>query len=210
MRQAIFVGFFGPIGCSAIFYLYITLEFVESLQEKERDDVHDLSEATHVVVWFLVISSVVRPSTQLAPEYTKFPLKVVHGLSIPLGKFGYYLPRTISRTATAQNSESEPPSRINALVGGTFSPGASRAPTRRNSLDPPASTPTRETYRIGGSIIPAQDPPAILLNTEMPSRASKSAEASDDSTHNFGLDRIIRFQERPQPKANFSATSNGN
>ncbi|KAJ0125091.1 na(+) h(+) antiporter [Diaporthe amygdali] len=31
-RQAIFVGFFGPVGVSAIFYLYITLEFLETLR----------------------------------------------------------------------------------------------------------------------------------------------------------------------------------
>ncbi|KAI3393375.1 hypothetical protein diail_4413 [Diaporthe ilicicola] len=32
IRQAIFVGFFGPIGVSAIFYLYITREFLETLR----------------------------------------------------------------------------------------------------------------------------------------------------------------------------------
>ncbi|KAL1850452.1 hypothetical protein Daus18300_012930 [Diaporthe australafricana] len=40
-RQAIFVGFFGPIGVSAIFYLYITREFLETLRddnEKLRPD----------------------------------------------------------------------------------------------------------------------------------------------------------------------------
>lgn len=40
-RQAIFVGFFGPIGVSAVFYLYITREFLETLRddnEKLRPD----------------------------------------------------------------------------------------------------------------------------------------------------------------------------
>ncbi|KAH8660118.1 Na/H antiporter, partial [Xylariales sp. PMI_506] len=83
MRQAIFVGFFGPIGCSAIFYLYITLEFLDTLDENERDDISNLSKDVTVIVWFLVISSV-----------------VVHGLTIPFGKLGYYLPQTISRTTT--------------------------------------------------------------------------------------------------------------
>lgn len=32
-RQAIFVGFFGPIGVSAVFYLYITQEFLETLRD---------------------------------------------------------------------------------------------------------------------------------------------------------------------------------
>lgn len=32
-RQAVFVGFFGPIGVSAIFYLYITQEFLGTLED---------------------------------------------------------------------------------------------------------------------------------------------------------------------------------
>lgn len=32
-RQAMFVGFFGPIGVSAVFYLYITREFLQTLEE---------------------------------------------------------------------------------------------------------------------------------------------------------------------------------
>lgn len=63
VRQAIFVGFFGPIGVSAIFYLFITLEFIEEhLSDEEgnpRDDVKDLAETTRVVVWFLAVCSVV-------------------------------------------------------------------------------------------------------------------------------------------------------
>lgn len=61
-RQAIFVGFFGPVGVSAIFYLYITNEFLETLRGSDgelRDDVAKLPEAVTVVVWFLCITSVV-------------------------------------------------------------------------------------------------------------------------------------------------------
>jgi len=81
IRQALFVGFFGPIGVSAIFYLYITTEFLRevTVDEVQRPDAAYLAEVTHVVVWFLVVCSV-----------------VVHGISIPLGKLGFYLPRTIS------------------------------------------------------------------------------------------------------------------
>ncbi|RYP77605.1 hypothetical protein DL771_000973 [Monosporascus sp. 5C6A] len=57
--QAIFMGFFGPIGCSAMFYLYITLEFVEELKERERHDVDNLNETLRVIVWFMLVSSVV-------------------------------------------------------------------------------------------------------------------------------------------------------
>lgn len=62
-RQAIFVGFFGPIGVSAIFYLYISLEFLETITVDgvERADAEHLGEVIKVVVWFLVICSIVSP-----------------------------------------------------------------------------------------------------------------------------------------------------
>lgn len=62
VRQAVFVGFFGPIGVSAVFYLYITNEFLETLRnsnEELRADVAKLPEAVTVIVWFLCITSVV-------------------------------------------------------------------------------------------------------------------------------------------------------
>ena len=61
VRQAIFVGFFGPVGVSAIFYLYITLEFLHTLEVdgEPRPDVKALPEAVNVVVWFIAICSIV-------------------------------------------------------------------------------------------------------------------------------------------------------
>ena len=60
-RQALYVGFFGPIGVSAIFYLYIGLEFVQQINVNGnlREDVARLEEVMVVVVWFLVICSIV-------------------------------------------------------------------------------------------------------------------------------------------------------
>lgn len=80
-RQALFAGFFGPIGVSAIFYLYTSLDFLGSVQVngQQREDVAKLAEVMTVVVWFIGICSI-----------------VVHGLTIPLGKLGFYLPRTLS------------------------------------------------------------------------------------------------------------------
>lgn len=53
VRQALFVGFFGPIGISAVFYLYITLEFLRGIEINgvQRADAAVLSEVTTVVVW---------------------------------------------------------------------------------------------------------------------------------------------------------------
>ena len=64
-RQAIFVGFFGPIGVSAIFYLYISLEFLETItvDGEQREDAEQLGETIKVVVWFLAICSIVSSSS---------------------------------------------------------------------------------------------------------------------------------------------------
>lgn len=62
-RQAIFVGFFGPIGVSAIFYLYISLEFLETItvDGEQREDAKRLGDTIMIVVWFLAICSIVSP-----------------------------------------------------------------------------------------------------------------------------------------------------
>ncbi|OAA70600.1 Na(+)/H(+) antiporter 2 [Cordyceps fumosorosea ARSEF 2679] len=91
-RNAIFVGFFGPIGVSAIFYLYIANEFIDRHLSDDngvpREDVKNLRDTVTVVVWFMVVASV-----------------VVHGLSIPLGKLGYLAPRTLSRALSGDVSD---------------------------------------------------------------------------------------------------------
>lgn len=63
-----FVGFFGPIGVSAIFYLYIAVEFLDTLKAdgEPRADAQRPAETIRIVVWFLAICSI-----------------IVHGLSIP-------------------------------------------------------------------------------------------------------------------------------
>ncbi|PWY65293.1 hypothetical protein BO70DRAFT_366735 [Aspergillus heteromorphus CBS 117.55] len=83
--QAAFVGFFGPIGVGAVFYLSVAREFLLQItvNGKVREDAQKVAEAVDVIVWFLVICSI-----------------VVHGLSIPLAKAGYHLPRTISQALT--------------------------------------------------------------------------------------------------------------
>jgi NhaP-type Na+/H+ or K+/H+ antiporter len=61
-RQALFVGFFGPIGVSAIFYLYISLEYLRTSVEEhghERADAERLGEIMNIVIWFLVVCSIV-------------------------------------------------------------------------------------------------------------------------------------------------------
>ncbi|KAG8162153.1 hypothetical protein KVR01_007918 [Diaporthe batatas] len=75
-QDAMFVGFFGPIGVSAIFYLYVGLEFLETVSagDGQREDAKQLGDTMMVVIWFLVICSI-----------------VVHGLSVPLAKLASHL-----------------------------------------------------------------------------------------------------------------------
>ncbi|KAF2454491.1 Sodium/hydrogen exchanger family-domain-containing protein [Lineolata rhizophorae] len=95
-KQALFVGFFGPIGVSAIFYLYISLEFLRDIEVngETRPDAAQLEELFTVVIWFLVICSI-----------------IIHGLAIPLGKLGIRIPRTIS-TARDQRDGAVPRPRV--------------------------------------------------------------------------------------------------
>lgn len=61
LYQAGFVGFFGPIGVGAIFYLSVCREFLQGVTANGtvREDAQKLSEAVDVIVWFLVICSIV-------------------------------------------------------------------------------------------------------------------------------------------------------
>lgn len=61
--QTSFVGFFGPIGVGAIFYLSVSREYLHKItvDGKVREDAQQVSDAIEVIVWFLVICSVVSP-----------------------------------------------------------------------------------------------------------------------------------------------------
>lgn len=60
-KQALFVGYFGPIGVSAIFYLYTTIEYLSEITVDgvQREDAAHLSDTVMVFVWFMVMSSIV-------------------------------------------------------------------------------------------------------------------------------------------------------
>ncbi|KAJ3498898.1 hypothetical protein NLG97_g755 [Lecanicillium saksenae] len=64
VSQAAFMGYFGPIGVSAIFYLYVGVNFLrtELSGDDLRPEAEQLEEAMTVVVWFLVTCSVVNNS----------------------------------------------------------------------------------------------------------------------------------------------------
>ncbi|KAE8134034.1 putative Na/H antiporter [Aspergillus pseudotamarii] len=136
LLQAAFVGFFGPIGVGAIFYLSVSREFLQNIivDGKVRDDAQKVSEAIDVVVWFLVICSI-----------------VVHGLSIPLVKAGYHLPRTISHALSVGSTPDAEPVPI-ANVQHTHSTATQDNNRGRKRPSAPRST----TLQIGRSVIKAQ------------------------------------------------------
>ncbi|KAJ3578082.1 hypothetical protein NPX13_g2486 [Xylaria arbuscula] len=149
IRQATFMGFFGPIGCSAIFYLYVTIDFIEALSpngmDEPRHDVKNLAEAVKVIVWFMVIVSV-----------------VVHGLSIPLGKLGFHLPRTITRSLSVSGSIERPSLQIGSIIYDIRLPrGRSKSRSRSRSRGAALESqvpPPGQAYKIGGSVIVPQEP----------------------------------------------------
>ncbi|KAL2041593.1 hypothetical protein N7G274_005377 [Stereocaulon virgatum] len=143
-QQALFVGFFGPIGVSAVFYLYISLDFLRmiTVDGVVREDAQKLEDVFTVVIWFLAICSI-----------------VVHGLSVPLGKLGYRLPRTLSsamgsRSVSEDPEEPEAPFHIRDRVVSELQAQGPRE-RQRNEQRPRNEPPRREVFRIGRSTIPS-------------------------------------------------------
>lgn len=65
LTHAAFVGFFGPIGVGAIFYLSVSRQFLLeeiTVDGAPRPDAVKVANVTYIVVWFLVICSIVRKS----------------------------------------------------------------------------------------------------------------------------------------------------
>ncbi|KXG52664.1 Cation/H+ exchanger [Penicillium griseofulvum] len=137
VSQAAFVGFFGPIGVGAIFYLSVCLEFLRKIQVNGEvsEDIKHIMETVQVVV--------------------------VHGLSVPIGKAGYNLPATISNViSTSAYEEREPVpisntshthSTATPLTTGEDASYRSRKRGFRNAN-------IRPFFGIGGSVIRPRSP----------------------------------------------------
>lgn len=72
LPQALFVGFFGPIGVSAVFYLYISLDFLNQIliNGEIREDAARLRDIMRTVIWFLAITSIVVHGRRVTHELT--------------------------------------------------------------------------------------------------------------------------------------------
>lgn len=112
------------------------------------------------------------PSLVTKPGSNRRHKQAVHGLSIPLGKLGYYLPRTISRSIT-ENTDAAVPSGIRSRLDEISLRLPTFSTSRRNSLsrdrqsssDPDSRgasrvSPVRAVWRTGGTVIPNEALPA--------------------------------------------------
>lgn len=110
-------------------------------------------------------------------------MQIVHGLSIPIGKAGFHLPRTLSRAfSTEQSGDNDEPQpfhlRQTALSEEReLESGISRLRTRTKSAkskkgndeDPP---PRRSLFRIGGTVI--KDPRPLQQPSESEQQNTRS------------------------------------
>lgn len=88
LREAVFIGWFGPIGISAIFYVQVALEY---LPKESRDQVKKTVEP---IVYFMVFTSI-----------------LVHGITVPMTKafmHGVTLTRTLTQPTDAVKQKSTP------------------------------------------------------------------------------------------------------
>ena len=91
------MGFFGPIGVGAVFYLSVCRESLSNItvDGEVRADAQRLSEVLDVIVWFLVICSIVCALKSIPPQYLTYQIGYTRTCDT-FRKAGYHLPRTIS------------------------------------------------------------------------------------------------------------------
>ncbi|KAJ5383363.1 Cation/H+ exchanger [Penicillium concentricum] len=189
VSQAAFVGFFGPIGVGAIFYLSVSLEFLRKIQVDGEvpEDVKQIMETIQVVVWFLVVCSI-----------------VVHGLSVPIGKAGYNLPATISSVISTSAYEGPEPVPISntshthstatpLTTGEDASYRSRKRGFRGANLRPPF-------FGIGGSVIRPRSPshqPGVGQPDE-PERPVHLVQPSEpERPINVGIDQTRGGDNKP-------------
>ncbi|PGH32991.1 hypothetical protein GX50_04206 [[Emmonsia] crescens] len=168
LQQAAFVGFFGPIGVSAIFYLYISREYlgrwvVPDGSGRVREDAVALSEEIEVIVWFLVVCSI-----------------IVHGLSISLAKLGIHLSRTLS-TALSYHSNPDRDNNYSSRLSRTFLPSLTSSTSADSRNRHHADPPRRALFRIGRSFIPERDVEIEVEEAESLLGVKATAEVENDT-----------------------------
>ena len=191
-QQALFVGFFGPIGVSAVFYLYVSLQFLRevTVDGEIREDAARLIDVFTAVIWFLAICSIVSElcTNHILSHLLILP-KVVHGLSVPIGKLGYHLPRTFSSAVGSRSmsmdpedpEEPAPPFRVRDRIQHLES-------TRQDRNKPVRDQPARPIFRIGGSVIRSAPPEDGSTEAANPAAKGTTAEENSPDTNTASLE----------------------
>ena len=169
-KHALFVGYFGPIGVSAIFYLYISIEYLrmEFMEDGEMQaDAKHVEDVMRVVIWYLAIQSV-----------------VAHGMSIPLGKFGWQLPRTVSMSLSMSDDGTGP-----GVSGGRLAAALQRAKRRD-----PEQKPNNDTFRLGAQQMDveaaSEDNTEPLRPIRFPASGTNTPLPEDSTDHTSGDDVV--------------------
>ncbi|KAL8875052.1 MAG: hypothetical protein Q9198_006538 [Flavoplaca austrocitrina] len=169
-RQAVIVGFFGPIGVSAVFYLYVSIDFLNQVlvDGQVREDAARLQEVMRVVIWFLATTSI-----------------VVHGLSIPLGKLGYHAPRQLTTAlsterSTGRSTERNEPGSVDMR---RLQDPASYSRRRTKQNQDRSQPPTPSTFMLGQRSQNALDEPSRpvrIINSPMGGSGAQTPRTPDD------------------------------
>lgn len=107
----------------------------------------------------------------------------MHGLSIPLGKLGYNLPRTLSNQLSTPVPDPEEPAPFH--LSEHLRRQGQRFGQKRNSEGQRVKTePPRTVFRLGGSVIPAKSTDVMPLprETTLLSRATVDQESEPISS----------------------------
>ena len=169
-RQAVIVGFFGPIGVSAVFYLYVSIDFLNQVlvDGQVREDAVRLQEVMRIVIWFLATTSI-----------------VVHGLSIPLGKLGYHAPRQLTTAlsmerSTGRSTERDEPGSVDMR---RLQDPASYSRRRNNQNHDRSQPPTPSTFMLGQRSQNGLDEPSRpvrIINSPMGGSGAQTPRTPDD------------------------------
>lgn len=91
-KDATLAGFFGPIGISAMYYLYLCMGFIDGMEKDFEGDakqkMKDFKEIARLVVWTAVISSV-----------------IIHGISVCVWQATSWSVRNLGSTKTSREVE---------------------------------------------------------------------------------------------------------
>ncbi|KAF2016834.1 hypothetical protein BU24DRAFT_477777 [Aaosphaeria arxii CBS 175.79] len=166
-KEALFMGYFGPIGIGAVFYVEHAFHLFPHLEDAETEEEENLLRAMRPVVYFLVLFSI-----------------VVHGLSIPLLDVIYRW-QNVQPIIEEDPVETRPISSRSALPNNAFLDPRRGSVVRHNRFSRAPSVVSFEdlerTYGQNDQWPGSRPPPTLSLSRSR--RQSFSNESDHSSDH---------------------------